>query len=340
MKCAGCTSTVKEVNSIKCTSKGCNKSFCKICIDISSLTSERKLLWKCPNCTAAQRRGGDNSLTPVQGGYHTDNVTLRIKSDSTGNDSEVSQLTEQLRKLTSEFSSVKSRLEELTSSLSFANDQMNEVMQKMSAADERLRYLEKRDTEVESLQATVLLLQRELKGQAQAQLQNEIEIAGVPENTSENLHHIVLVAAKKIGVELQEGDLDWVTRVGPRRPPVTTALPEDAARMPRPVVVRFLRRTKRNQFLKASKARKNISSADLDVAGSMARKVFFNERLTKDNRVLFRDTRLRAKEHGYAFCWCSQGIIYVRQRDGNAAIPVPSHTELDRMLPPLSKDSS
>ncbi|KOB74271.1 Uncharacterized protein OBRU01_04557 [Operophtera brumata] len=216
---------------------------------------------------------------------------------------------------------------------------MNEIMHKLAANEERLKDLEKRDVVVENLQVTVLQLKNELKAQAQVNLRNEIEIVGIPENSSEHLHHTVLVAAKKMGVELEDRDLDWVSRVGPRRPPVTVTLPEDGARMPRPVVVRLLRRSKRDQFLKATKSRRNTSSADLEVAG-VSQKVFFNERLTKENRVLFRDARSRAKQHGYAFCWCSQGAIFVRQREGKAAMPIPSHNDLDRLLPPsLSTDN-
>ncbi|KOB72688.1 Uncharacterized protein OBRU01_12179 [Operophtera brumata] len=210
---------------------------------------------------------------------------------------------------------------------------MTQVMLKLAATDERLKYLEKRDAVVDSLQVTVFQLQNELKAQAQANLRNEVEMVGIPENLSENLHHIVLVAAKKIGLDLEDADIDWVSRVGPRRPPVSAKLPEDGARMPRPIVVRLLRRAKRDQFLKSAKSRNNFSSTDLGIIGE-SRKVFFNERLTKENRVLFRDTRSRAKLHGYAFCWCSQGVIYVRQREGKAASPIRSKNDMDRLLPP------
>ncbi|KOB71838.1 Uncharacterized protein OBRU01_13511 [Operophtera brumata] len=294
MNCAGCKESVNDSNSIKCTSDVCDKDFCMLCTNVSSLSVTRRKLWKCPDCSAVHRRGGDNSLTPARPG--PDNVTARKKSDSTesemnqlsaaqksgrdnslttarpgsenvtvrkkseSTESEVHQLTEQLRQLTKEFSSVKTKLDDLTESLSFTNEKMNEIMHKLAANEERLKYLEKRDVVVENLQVTVLQLKNELKAQAQVNLRNEIEIVGIPENSSENLHHTVLVAAKKMGVELEDRDLDWVSRVGPRRPPVTVTLPEDGARMPRPVVVRLLRRSKRDQFLKATKSRRTLTT--------------------------------------------------------------------------------
>lgn len=71
-------------------------------------------------------------------------------------------------------------------------------------------HLEKRDAEVDCLQVTVTQLQNELKAQAQANLRNEVEMVGIPENSSENLYHTVLVAAKKVGIDLEDADIDWV----------------------------------------------------------------------------------------------------------------------------------
>ncbi|XP_013183606.1 uncharacterized protein LOC132902751 [Amyelois transitella] len=328
MKCAGCMKTIKDQNFVKCTSSSCEKSFCSLCINITNLTADRKKLWKCPECCATSKKGGDNSLTPVRA--NNENVTTRKKSDSAGN--ELSQLTDQLRTLTQEFSSVKLNLEDLTRSLSYTNGRMDEIMSKIVETEGRIRYLEKRDLEVDILKAKINNLQNELNSQAQYNLSNEMEIVGIPENTNENLHHVVLLAARKVGVSLEENDIDWIARVGPKRPPVTAALPEDRLLAPRPVVVRLLRRTKRDQFLKASKSRKNLSSTDLDVLGS-TRRVFFNERLTREGRLLFRDARARAKQQGYAFCWCNHSTIYIRQREGQGAVRISSKSDLDRVLP-------
>ncbi|CAG4937758.1 unnamed protein product [Parnassius apollo] len=84
-------------------------------------------------------------------------------------------------------------------------------------------------------------------------MRKEVEILGVPKNYGENQNHTILVAEMKVGVDLKDKDLDWVTRVGPRRPPKTVALPEDSGNMPRPVVVKFLRQSKRDQIPKVAK---------------------------------------------------------------------------------------
>lgn len=344
MKCAGCLKSVKDSSSIKCTSSACDNSFCLLCINVPSITPDRKKTWKCPDCCALQKKGGDNSLTPVRVASEPQNVTARKKADSAPEDtasvkSEIKELTAVITRLTGEFTALKTKLEEVTQSLCYCHERMDELQRNVSSNDNRLKQLEKRDKDVANLQVTVALLQNELNVQAQQNLLNEIEIVGIPESSNENLEHVVKVAALKVGVRLEDGDVDWITRVGARRPLVQAGTPELGGRMPRPVVVRFLRRSKRNQIIRASKSRKNITSTDLDITGPTT-KVFFNERLTRENRILFRETRIRAKCHEYSFCWCNQGAIYIRQREGKAAQIIRSLQNLDLILPSAPVDTS
>lgn len=367
MKCSGCLKDEKDLVLIKCTSANCKKYFCTLCSNIPT-EYDKKKTWKCPDCSASTRRGGDNSSTPVRGSSDSQNITNRKKQDSTSsetnsdsrkatnpekqdppsvsnsdsqkvttrkrqdpisgpNASEVKELITEVRLLTQEISSMKQRLEEATNSLTRCHVRLDELATAVSTNESRIQVIEDREKEVINLKTTVELLQRDLNSQAQAHLRNEVEISGIPEIQNENPYHIVLLAARKIGVELVDCDIDWVTRVGPRTP----AALENETRAPRPLVARFMRRSKRDLLLKASKSRKNVMSNELEIQGP-PRKVYFNERLTKENRMLFREARNRAKLHGYAFCWCNQGSIYVRQREGKAAMHVSSLGNLDNIL--------
>ncbi|XP_045763694.1 uncharacterized protein LOC123866284, partial [Maniola jurtina] len=165
--------------------------------------------------------------------------------------------------------------------------------------------------------------------QAQNHLKNEIEICGIPECPNENATHLALLLAKKIGVEVSDQDIDWTSRAGPRVLSAVNAT-GNARKYPRPIVVRLLRRSKRDEFLKASKSRRNITSTDLNLPGP-AQKVFINERLTQRNRLLFRECRIQTKQLGYEFCWCNNGTIYVRAREGKSASAIRNHEDLERL---------
>ncbi|KAL4720014.1 hypothetical protein ACJJTC_009567 [Scirpophaga incertulas] len=106
---------------------------------------------------------------------------------------------------------------------------------------------------------------------------------------------------------------------------------ENSERLPRPITVRFIRRLKRDEFLKAARSRHPISSSDLKING-VDRNLYFNERLTQSNRQLFRSTKLRAGELGFRFCWVKNGTILVRKQEGNPSMAIRTNEDLDRHL--------
>lgn len=238
------------------------------------------------------------------------------------------ELTSEIRLLTQQFTGLKKQLENVTDSLALCHQRLDDLGTTMAASEARLKVLEDQNAEVPTLRYTVHQLKTELNMQAQNMLNNEIELIGIPECPSENLHHTILITAGKIGMDLNENDIDWVSRVG-RRPSKLTQpqLPESASTLPRPVVIRFVRRAKRNDMLAKSKVRRNITSADIDVPGP-PQKIYFNERLTKENRQLFRDARISKKQKGYSNCWYSRGTVYIRTRDGQPGIPIRSLDDL------------
>lgn len=158
-------------------------------------------------------------------------------------------------------------------------------------------------------------------------MKNHLEITGIAEQSNENLSHVVIVASQKIGIELQESDIEDVLRVGSKASKTKTAK-ENLT--PRPIVLKLLRKNKRDEILNAAKSRRNVTSENV-VAGQPS-KIYFNERLTKDNRRLFREARTRANEYRFRYCWVRNGSIYVRKDDGNPAIRITSNLELDEKV--------
>lgn len=348
VKCTACEGAIVSSQLLKCTSENCINNYHYECVgmprSVYSKTLKSKSTWKCPDkCAKLRVKPADNSDTPVRHiGELSTPASSPMKDPELGagastplpENADIKDLLVVITRLTNEISALKGKFEDVAHSLCHCHDRIDELELRVSAHDDCLKNLEKRDQEVVSLKVTVSILQGELHAQTQKSLLNELEIVGVPETNNENLGHIVKVAAQKVGVQLADEEIDWVTRVGARRPPVPAGSAEFGGRLPRPVVVRLMRRSKRDQLIRASKSRKNLTSTDLDIPGAPA-KLFFNERLTKENRILFRETRVRARNNGYAFCWCNQGSIYIRQREGKAAQLVRSLHDLDRLVPPL-----
>lgn len=368
MKCAGCLKVFKAANCIKCTAITCDRSFCSLCVNTSTMTADRKKLWKCFECCTSEKKT-DNTSTP----HRTDLVVPQDSQHATKDsltstperdDSAIKDLTNEVRCLVQEICSLKGKLEDATKSLTRCHERLDELHASMEKNEVRLKILEARDSEIALLKAEISELKTDVSLHAQHQLRNEIEVCGIHEHPNENLHHTILVAARLMGVEMENRDIDWAMRVGPKRKapassnkessnpastdydkmkdPPATAKPADKPALPRPVVVRLLRKSTCDQFLSAAKTRRNITSADLEIAGPPL-KIFYNERLTKTNRQLFRKARDATKLHNFFYCWCTQGSIYIRKQDGKPAIRILSQQQLDSItgsLPTAAADTT
>ncbi|KOB70404.1 Uncharacterized protein OBRU01_15341 [Operophtera brumata] len=335
--CAGCTSGFSRRDKIiDCSRTSCGKRYHKDdCIGPIPLDGELST-WICPQCVCESRMGGaKNPSTPGRGTLRShesrsvppQQMKALPSSDSQAPSPELKEtlppsnlqaqlpqskmalpssdlqaLTDEIRLLRATVFSFKQEIETISSSVSKINKQLEEVVAHISITDVRISALEKRsETESALLKQQVSSLQEQLNTQAQAHVRNEIEIIGLPESSNENLQHIAMVAAKKLGVDLKDQDVDWITRAGPIQAKSTHASVSsrtDVAQFCRPVVMRLVRRTKRDELLKATKGRKSVTASDLQV-GDKPTKVFFNERLTRENRLLFREARLRASQAGY-----------------------------------------
>lgn len=321
MDCCGCLQPISEEGFITCSSEICVKVYHVACTNASNLLKEEVDIWICPDCRAKTRRTGDNTYTPLR---PSDNVTLRKKTVSLANNNSIDN--ERPNLIESLITEIRCLRKDMADMESKFLDRFDSLTSKLSDYETRITSLEAHAKENVLLKAQVVELQDQLNKQSQASLRSEVEIIGLTETPNENPYHLVLTAAQKIGVDLSEKDLAYVSRAGPR-------FKEDAQntqRHPRVLVAAFCRRNKRDEFLKQAKARRSINSKDI-VSSGPEKKIFVNERLTAENRRLFRASRLWAAENGFKYCWIRNGAIYIRKhegRDGSPPIQIRSTDDL------------
>ncbi|XP_047996348.1 uncharacterized protein LOC125234185 [Leguminivora glycinivorella] len=268
-----------------------------------------------------------------------ENITFRKKAqvqavlDPPHDDAE--SVTDALHRLSAEITRFRQSTDDTLKSI---NGRLDELCDRIGTYDSRLKALEKLETENTILKATVADLQIRLDNQAQASLRNEVEIYGIEETQEENPYHLVMTTAVKLGIDVQDSDLAHVSRVGPKRQAQNTETSEitQNSKLPRPIAVAFVRRVKRDDFLKHAKVRRNIKSGDIVGRGGSNSRIYVNERLTGTNRQLFRGARLFAKEHNFKHCWVRNGNIFVRKHDasrGSPAILIRSEADLAALAP-------
>lgn len=348
--CAACCKIITTAQSMQCTR--CTSTYHHLCVNINDprkLTESEKNDWICPVCQSKIPKKG-NSNTPVRASSvpsenaasnttnSSTNVTLRpqnrkvttpLLSPVNAEPDALTSLITEVKLLRQDMSKMSEHLQSLTSSFTQCNTRLDEQEGRFDALAKRIQILETREIENEALRLKVTELEELLNFQAQARLGNEIEIVGVNECPNENKIHILLTTAQKMGVPLSEMDVNHVTRVGPKR-----SLGEDS--MPRPLVVKFVRRAKRNEFLKAAMSRRNLTSSSINVEGP-SRKLYFNERLTKSNRRLFREARVQSNNAGYKFCWTRNGTILTRKKQGSPEIVIRSMADLHTRIKTCSE---
>ncbi|KAI5642691.1 hypothetical protein NE865_05217 [Phthorimaea operculella] len=254
---------------------------------------------------------------------------------SEGDNPQLATLTTELRAACDEFKILKNELSTAVASLKLCEERLNMVSEKLNKTEERIVVLEKQREDCLQLRERVTELENEINRQGQSAVKNEIEITGLSENKHENLEHLVMVVAQKIGIALTDQDIDYAHRAGP----ISQGTPVDATKpkQPRAVVVRFVRKAKRDHFLREAKARKNLNNKDI-VEDSQDRTVYVNERLTRTSRLLFRDARNRSQLAEFRYCWTKNGIIYVRRKPGSPPIQINSHLDLNKLRSPAFDD--
>ena len=154
----------------------------------------------------------------------------------------------------------------------------------------------------------------ELNDRDQDSLKFELEISGLPEFPGELPVHLVLTAARvKLGVELQESDVMSAVRVG--RPAERGREPGSAAPAPRPrlLAVRLASVTLRDRLLREARVRRRLTTSEMGLPNHTPAALYFNERFTKYNRVLFAKARELGHRLEWKFVWSKGGRIYDRR---------------------------
>lgn len=341
----GVTNPQDPVN-LTCTK--CKNKYHTLCVQIDQetleqLTEVQLKNWICPVCTCSLPKSGNSetavSSSPARLFTYTPGSNVNTirgsayakpKQKLTENNpspdhtldlvSEIRQLREHVCRQSQEMGLLRQDLLEVKQQLS----SITQLSEKIQTFD---LIITEQAVEIKLLRETLTASEATINAQEQVNLRNELEIAGIPEIESENPYHLAITTAKKLGVDLLDTDIDFVHRTGPKKKPF-----EDKSRLPRTIALRLIRQSKRDELVKAAKSRRNLSSENL--APGPVSKVYVNERLTKANRLLFRESRKRATHHNFRFCWISNGRIHVRQAERKPAIQIKSYEDLDKVVGP------
>ncbi|XP_047536566.1 uncharacterized protein LOC125070663 [Vanessa atalanta] len=180
---------------------------------------------------------------------------------------------------------------------------------------------------------TVLVstLADQLRLKEQEGRKNNLEISGIPMSHNENLHNILHRLSLKVGFTMLPQDIDFIHRVRRFLPQdVTTVTEKQSPSIPN-IIVRFTQRKRKNELLAAVRARRGITTTDLDIDGA-SKPIFVNDHLSPQNKLLYSRARRLGKELRFRYIWLNDCKIFLRKNDNSKVIFIANESDLKSWL--------
>ncbi|XP_026331178.1 uncharacterized protein LOC113238568 [Hyposmocoma kahamanoa] len=315
MFCNKCDDEVTD--GVVCSS--CDGNLHYDCSGISEVSyrkmgPEKKATWKCWQCRNQ--------------GKVADNGILKVLNE--------------IKLLRSEFSPMKSDIHKLTCGVDNLNTKFEEMESRFCGLEDRVTVIEKNSSITSKLQKdlaaanmVITTLQCDKEKSEQFSRLNNLEISGVPVTSGENVHSILDLLCVKVGVGLDERDVDRVHRV--RRFEAAAAVgnltgrqqQQQPARHPA-IIVRFTRRVCKDRVLAATRARRGLTSADLGLPGPSSN-IYVGDHLTPASKLLLRRARELKAELGYEYLWVRDGKILMRKSDKSRVILIIKNEDFEKL---------
>lgn len=281
--CSECNCKLtQQANKVACVD--CSKCFHLKCVnmtktDLDALNSE-KLDWRCQTCASERRR------------------SMRFESSTAAGAS--ATLDDLMKEILSLKQAQKETVKEFNKSSDMIFEKIDDLKEVVEAQRDLLNtYLER----TEALEAENRRLRQQLED-TQARVEeteqysrvNCIEIQGVPNTSSENVLDIVKKVGTAIDFEVTDAMVDNCHRLG-------KSSKERAAG----IIVKFVRRIDKDNFLDKKRQKKDLSTRHLDLGTDQP--VYVNESLCPARRKLYAQARQIKQDKHYKYIWPRGGNV-------------------------------
>ncbi|XP_045446714.1 uncharacterized protein LOC123654901 [Melitaea cinxia] len=347
MKFACCKSTTEgTTGSLQCTQ--CKLNYHVACLFPSdrkkAFSAEFKHSWLCPGCSLNQPRLVKNDNTPIRPG--TENVNARRGGSCADSPppsanyeinptlldtvkdiiaSEMAMLKSELREaiteaISVELKPVRDELAVIRESMNFINSQYETIVKRVDDLEKNMKSCINIKSELGSIKDHIDSAEVDNDKREQWVRRSNVEIFGIPERKGENLMQILRDVSSKAEFSLDPSqDIDFVTRVAPKN--------NDSKKI-KPIVVRFLARWKKDEFLSSTK-KLRLKCTDINISGDSF--IHFNDHLTRTNKALLQRAKSICKEKLYKYVWVKNCTINVRRSDTSPVIHISRVSDLNKI---------
>ena len=292
-KCGRCGEDV--LDGVQCTT--CKKHYDYPCSGVTEagyrkLGPERQAAWKCSNC----KTGSPKPVTLDLLMHEISEIKLSLRS--------INETTASITEIKKDIASLRATFEGFSSVV--------------TALEGRLAAVEGKQGTVMQLEARVGKLEEELNEKNQWMRANNVEIKGVPLKDKENLLDIVAKIGSKIQYPIQKHQINFVARV-----------PSKDDRM-KPIIVSFLNRYVKEDFVAAARSIRSLYPEDINLRGT--NKIYVNDHLTIQNKLLLSKAKSLKKEKEFEFVWVKNSKIFARKNPQSKIIIIKNEKDLLKMV--------
>ncbi|VVC96112.1 unnamed protein product, partial [Leptidea sinapis] len=172
---------------------------------------------------------------------------------------------------------------------------------RLKALEEKVQVIEQSTQDnAKQLKDKLTHLEHEQIEQDQWMRLNNAEIKGVPMKDRENLFEVVSKIGAKVRHCITKKDINFLARV-----------PSKNTDAPKPIIVSFVNRYMKEDFIEAARAFGKLRPVDIDLSGS--HNIFINDHLTVANKILLKKAKDIKNERQYAFLWIKNAKIFARK---------------------------
>lgn len=208
-------------------------------------------------------------------------------------------------------------LSDIKTSIDFVDRKVEDLSDRITKMEKDIQSLQNTKVEMEHLQSRVHNLEAQLKENEQRSRLNNIEIKGVPVTKSENLFDIIAKIGTHVKCTIPKEQINYIARVPMRND-----------KLNKTIVVAVHSRYIKDDFVAAAK-KCTTTAADLGFQDST--RVFINDHLTLDNKVLLNKTKNLSRERGFAFTWVKGCKIFVRKNPTSPVIAIRAESDLKKL---------
>lgn len=238
-----------------------------------------------------------------------------------------SKTTDQLKNMVT-MSHFSNEIDTLKTAVNFCSDKVDDFTKELEKANSKIKSLESANNKLmeknTQLENQLYNLTFQVEDMQQYSRNLNIQLNGIPESQGENVLNIV----NKLAVTIDEPitlnhDIQAAHRMGNRDGP-----------RPRPIVVRFSNRQKRDQVLVKSK-KCRLTTTDF-VQNTPVAPVFVNEHLTQFNKNLLYEAKRYKTARMVQYVWVKGAKIYAKESDDAQTRRIGKVADLEDYFGPLA----